>query len=166
MGHKKFLGMGYEKFPRKSPAPTKLLPLCSSQKFLNGESYPGISLENLRFLSTFSVDISVKDSSEFPRFPEKDSWELPQIFRKILTWAMFPGPNYSLRFLGIAQLQLLAFKSRLFILFSVKHKRKNEYLCQYKRSNRDLKVKKHAVTESEQLHIKILINKLFCLETS
>jgi hypothetical protein len=104
MGHKNFLGMGYEKFPRKSPAPTKLLPLCSSQKFLNGESYPGISRENLRFLSTFSVDISVKDSSEFPRFPEKDSWELPQIFRKIVTWAMFPGPNYSLRFLGIAQL--------------------------------------------------------------
>ena len=87
MGYEKILGMGYEKFQRigsdifpgnnykkiSSPGQTPATVQCSSQEFLNEESFPGNSWENLKFLLTLSPDFLVKDSWEFPRIHGKDS---------------------------------------------------------------------------------------------
>ena len=76
IGYEKFLGICYEKFVGNdctkisSPGQTPVtVPRCSSQEFLNGESFPGNSCENLQFLSMFTPNFSAKDSWDFPRIP-------------------------------------------------------------------------------------------------
>ena len=71
MGYKKFLGMGYK-------------------KILEPGSSEWVRRNSWEKLSTFSPDFPVKDSWEFRRIPRKDSWEFPWIFRKIVTWDVYP----------------------------------------------------------------------------
>ena len=107
MVYTKFLGMGYEKFPRmsykkflgigsnifpgnnhkkiSSPGQIPANIQCSSQEFLNGKPFPENSQENLQLLPMFSLDFFMTDSWEFPLISTDFLW----------IFFMVPSKNYN-----------------------------------------------------------------------
>ena len=103
-GYEKFLGMGYKKF----------LGTVGYEKFLGMgyEKFPRMGFEKILGISVDS----------FTGFSRKDSWELPRIFCKIVTWG---GPHCSLKVNSITDCRLLLpycsfilFYPRLHIVFT------------------------------------------------